>query len=107
MPKSKRRRKAKKLDMEGLKEDVNKHPDLYQYERAEKFKLSQNCIHKGLKRLGISYKKKPSNIQRQTKKSVCYFKIKLQNINQKIRFYRMLMKVVLHSICQEDMAIQY
>ena len=48
---------ARKLDMEGLKEDVNKHPDLYQYERAEKFKVSQNCIHKALKRLGVSYKK--------------------------------------------------
>ena len=31
---------ARKLDMEGLKEDVMKHPDLYQYERAEKFKVS-------------------------------------------------------------------
>ena len=30
---------ARKLDMEGLKEDVNKHRDLYQYERATKFKL--------------------------------------------------------------------
>ena len=57
MPKSKRICKARKLDMEGLKEDVNKHRDLYQYERAEKFKVSQNCINKGLKRLGVSYKK--------------------------------------------------
>ena len=56
MPKSKRICKARKLDMERLKEDMNKHRDLYQYERAEKFKVSQNCIHKGLKRLGISYK---------------------------------------------------
>ena len=45
--------------MEGLKEDVNKHRDLYQYERAEKFNVSQNCIHKALKRLKVSYKKKP------------------------------------------------
>ena len=51
MPKSKRICKARKLDMEALKEDVNKYPDLYQYERAKKFKVSQNCIHKGLKRL--------------------------------------------------------
>lgn len=57
MPKSKRICQARKLDMEGLKEDVHKHPDLYQYERAEKFNVSQNCIHKGLKRLGVSYKK--------------------------------------------------
>ena len=57
IPKSKRICQARKLDMEGLKEDVHKHPDLYQYERAEKFNVSQNCIHKGLKRLGVSYKK--------------------------------------------------
>ena len=56
-PKSKRICKARKLDMEALKEDVNKYPDLYQYERAKKFKVSQNCIHKGLKSLGVSYKK--------------------------------------------------
>ena len=55
--KSKRICKARKLDMQGLKEDVMKYPDLYQYERAEKFKVSQNCIHKGLKRLKVSYKK--------------------------------------------------
>ena len=55
--KSKRICNARKLDMEGLKEDVNEHRDLYQYERAKKFKVSQNCIHKGLKRLGVSYKK--------------------------------------------------
>ena len=64
MPKSKRICKARKLDMESLKEDVNKHRDLYQYERAEKFKVSQNCIHKGVKRLGVSYKK---NFQHQKK----------------------------------------
>ena len=55
--KGKRICQARKLDMEGLKEDVVKHPDLYQYERAEKFKVSQNCIHKALKRLKVSYKK--------------------------------------------------
>ena len=57
MPKSKRTCQARKLNMEGLKEDVNKYRDLYQYERAEKFNVSQNCIHKGLKRLVVSYKK--------------------------------------------------
>ena len=57
MPKSKRICKGKKLDMKGLKEDVNKHRDLYQYERAEKFEVSQNCIYKALKRLSVLYKK--------------------------------------------------
>ena len=57
MPKSKRTCQARKLDMERLKEDMNKHRDLYKYEIAEKFNVSQNCMHKGLKRLGVSYKK--------------------------------------------------
>ena len=56
-PKGKRIYGARKLNMDNLREDVIKRPDLYQYERAEKFKVSQNCICKGLKRLNISYKK--------------------------------------------------
>ena len=55
--KTNREKPCTKLDMEILKEDVIKKPDLYQYERAVKFKVSQNCIHKALKRLGVSYKK--------------------------------------------------
>ena len=78
--KGKRICKARKLDMEGLKEDVMKYPDLYQYERAEKFKVSQNCIHKALKRLKYHIKK-PSNIQKQTKKNVYCLKSRLSNIN--------------------------
>ena len=69
MPKSKRICKARKLDMEALKEDVNKYPDLYQYERAKKFKVSQNCIHKGLKRLCVSYKKNLQTSKGERKKA--------------------------------------
>ena len=46
-----------KIDMAALAKDVKENPDLYQYERAKKFNVSQNCICKGLKRLGVSYKK--------------------------------------------------
>ena len=35
------------------------HPDAYQYERAQRLEVGQNCIFHGLKRLKISYKKKP------------------------------------------------
>ena len=55
--KGKRIYKARKLDKEGLKEDIMKYYDLYQYESAEKFKVSQNCIYKALKRLKVSYKR--------------------------------------------------
>ena len=40
-----------------LKEDIKKNPDLYQFERARKFGVSQNSIHKALKRIGVTYKK--------------------------------------------------
>ena len=83
MPKSKRACKARKLDMEGLKEDVNKYRDLYQYERAEKFKVSQNCIHKALKRLGVSYKKafKHPKVNEEERMLFKNKKVKLKNIN--------------------------
>jgi transposase len=56
-PNKKWEKGAIKIDMEALKQDVKENPDSYQYERAKKFGVSQNCICKGLKRLGVSYKK--------------------------------------------------
>lgn len=53
----KRNKPATKIDMEKLKEDVEKHPDDYQWERAQKFKVSPNGILYALRRLGKSYKK--------------------------------------------------
>ena len=43
--------------MEALRKDVEKYPDSYQYERAERFGVWQSTIGSALKRLGISYKK--------------------------------------------------
>jgi len=60
-PKLKRAKKATKLDMEALKLDVKNKPDAYQYERAERLGVSTSCIHYGLKRLEISYKKNSSS----------------------------------------------
>ena len=44
--------------MQALARDVAEHTDSYQYERAERFGVSQRGIALALKRLGISYKKK-------------------------------------------------
>jgi transposase len=49
----------RKLSLEALQNDVEKYPDAYQYERAKRLGVGQNSIFHGLKRLGISYKKKP------------------------------------------------
>lgn len=56
-PKVKRNKPATKVDMEALAKEVKEHPDLYQYERAKKFGVSQSTIFYALKRLKISYKK--------------------------------------------------
>jgi len=56
-PKIKRNKPATKIDMEALKKDVEKYPDRYQYEHAQKFGVTQGAIWFALQRLGISYKK--------------------------------------------------
>ena len=56
-PKATRDRLTTKIDMKALADDVKTNPDSYQYERAERFRVSQSSINKALKRLGISCKK--------------------------------------------------
>lgn len=51
--------RPRKLCLEVLKADVEKYPDAYQYERAERLGVKQNTICYGLEQLEISYKKKP------------------------------------------------
>ena len=56
-PVLKRNKPATKVDMDLLAKEVKDYPDLYQYERAKKFGVSQSTIFYALKRLKISYKK--------------------------------------------------
>lgn len=51
--------RPRKLCLDALKNDVETYPDGYQYERAKRLCVGQNAIFHGLKKLGISYKKKP------------------------------------------------
>jgi transposase len=53
----KRNKPSTKIDMEALRKDVEDNPDLFQYERAKKFGVSQSAIYYALGRLKISYKK--------------------------------------------------
>lgn len=46
-----------KIDMDLLKEDVEKYPDSYQRERAVRFNCTQRGIGRALKRLKITQKK--------------------------------------------------
>ncbi len=56
-PQTKRNKPATKIDMEGLKGDVQKHPDAYLEERARRFNVSIPCVFYAMRRMKISYKK--------------------------------------------------
>jgi len=61
---------ATKIDMQELEKAVNKTPDIYQYELAELFNVSQSCIFYALRRLGMTNKKNtksPQSMQSQKK----------------------------------------
>ena len=45
--------------MGALKKDVEAYPDGYNYERAARLGVSTSGIYYALKRLNMSYKKKP------------------------------------------------
>ena len=51
--------KVRKIDLILLAADVEKYPDSYQFERAERFGVCQKAIWQALRRLGVTYKKKP------------------------------------------------
>jgi transposase len=68
--KKKRDRLPDKICLNALAEDVKKNPDAYQYERAKRFGVSTNCIWRALKRLGITYKKKPETSQGRSKDKI-------------------------------------
>lgn len=57
--KTKRNKPATKIDMEQLKKDIEEHPDAYLDERAKRLCVSRSCVWLAMKRLTITYKKKP------------------------------------------------
>ena len=68
----KRNKPATKIDIEALKRDVEQHPDAYQYERAERLRVSVGCVFHALKRLGVTYKKNTSAPQGNPRKTLCF-----------------------------------
>jgi transposase len=55
-----------KIDKQKLIEDIKRYPDAYQYERAARLGVSKSGIYHALKRLGFTFKKRPSSIRRLT-----------------------------------------
>jgi len=71
-PKLTKNRPSIKIDRDNLTEDIKKYPDAYNYERADRLKVSASGIYCAIKRLGISYKKniQPSKGLRRKKASL-------------------------------------
>lgn len=63
VPRTVRNKPATKIDMQALAQDVQAHPDSYQWERARTFGVTQSTIFYALQRLGKSYKKNPFSPQ--------------------------------------------
>ena len=64
VPKKTRNKAPTKIPDDALIEDVKRYPDDYNYERARRLNCSKTGIFNALKRLGISQKKRPQNIQK-------------------------------------------
>ena len=52
-----------------LKKDVEENPYSYQYERANKFSVSQRCTGYASRRLGVAYKKNVSAFKGERRKA--------------------------------------
>ena len=57
-PKQTKNRPAIKIDRECLMKDIEKYPDAFCYERADRLNVTASGIRSAMKRLKISYKKK-------------------------------------------------
>lgn len=69
--KKKRNKPATKIDRDALARDVERYPDAYQYERAERLHVSVSGVGHALKRLNVTYKKNPQTSQSRSRKTIC------------------------------------
>ena len=100
----KKRNRSTKIDMEALKKDVETYPDAYQSERAGRLGVSEYCVWYALKRLGVTYKKKPSITQRRIPKDALLFAPRWRNIRTSAGLWCFWMSLVLPTTCHVYMA---
>lgn len=65
-----RNKKAVKIDMEALKQDIKLYPDSYCYERAARLGASTTGIRDAQYRLGVTYKKNSETSESGLRKKV-------------------------------------
>lgn len=70
-PSRTRNKPATKIDMQCLARDVLDYPDAYQYERAKRLGVSEKGVGHALRRMGISYKKKPQASSGERRRTAC------------------------------------
>ena len=72
-PKQTKNRPAIKIAKDTLMEDIEKYPDAFSYERADRLNVTASGIRSAMKRLKISYKKNSKSSQglRKEKRSLC------------------------------------
>ena len=68
-PKTTRNKPATRINMERLAQDVKNYLDAYQYERAKRLGVNTQGINHALKRLSVTYKKKPVSPQSQRRRA--------------------------------------
>ena len=69
-PQKTRNKKAVKIDMEALKQDIKLYPDSYCYERAVRLGASTTGIRDAQYRLGVTYKKNSETSENGLRKKV-------------------------------------
>ena len=70
LPSGKRNKPNTRLDINLLIEDIKEYPDAYQYERANRLKVSETCIWHNLRKLNISYKKDANSSESRRRKAI-------------------------------------
>lgn len=70
LPKGTRNKANTKLDIEKLKQDILDYPDGYLKERAERLGVSDHCISRNLKKIGVTYKKNSNTSQSRRRETI-------------------------------------
>lgn len=69
-PQKNRAKKSTKINMNELSEDIEKHPDHYNRERAIRFNVSTTGIRNAIRRLGVTFKKNSKSSKSRSKRKI-------------------------------------